>query len=97
MHSADSREIRFALGHHQDRMADFENNIDEILLTVLAGITTIDQALAKATQVGSNVQFDFGGGDTLLILNVIKGELLNDVVIGQVKWGGSCFGRGRVE
>jgi Ca2+-binding RTX toxin-like protein len=79
---ADADEFRFALGYGQDRVADFENNIDEIVLTGLAGVTTATLALTKATQVGANVQFDFGGGDTLLVLNVTKAQLTDDLVIG---------------
>lgn len=71
----------FGRGDDKDRITDFVNNRDAILLDV-NGIDTVREALAKAKQVGGNVVFDFGQGDTLTVVGVTKAMLVDDLIIG---------------
>ena len=57
---------------------DFADNIVTISLTGL-GVRTVTQALARATQLGDDVLFDFGRGDTLRVMDTTIGELRNDL------------------
>ncbi len=72
----------FANNGDKDRILDFRNNFDTIRLDDNLGINTIRQALARADQVGKNVVFDFGQGDTLTILDIRKAALADDLLIG---------------
>ena len=68
----------FARNGDKDVITDFQDNIDTIRLIGL-GVKNVTQALAKAKQVGSDVVFDFGQGDTLRIEDVTKAQLKNDL------------------
>ncbi|WP_151720440.1 calcium-binding protein [Gemmobacter serpentinus] len=67
----------------RDVITDFQDNVDTIHLVGL-GVKTVSQALAKAKQVGSDVVFDFGKGDTLRIEDVTKNQLKNDLAFDMV-------------
>lgn len=72
--------FHFDKGEDKDRITDFQNNIDRIELddfTFAAGKTAFD----FATQVGSDVVFDFGGGDVLTVDDATIAQLLNDVFL----------------
>lgn len=71
----------FARNGDNDVIRDFTNDVDTINLVGL-GVSTVAQALAKATQVGDDVLFDFGRGDTLRVLDTTMAELRNDLVFG---------------
>lgn len=68
----------FRRGGDSDRIADFTNNADTIRLIGL-GVSTVNQALAKADQVGASVVFDFGQGDRLTVVNTTIAELRDDL------------------
>jgi Ca2+-binding RTX toxin-like protein len=63
-----------------DVIKDFQNNIDELEFHNLPGINTTQEVLNFATQQGTDVYFDFGDGITLLVENITKGQLENDIV-----------------
>lgn len=67
----------YAKGNDNDTIADFTNNVDTIKFNKLGDATTI---MGLATQVGSDVVFDFGGGDTLTVLNTNVGVLGDDII-----------------
>lgn len=68
----------FGAGYARDRIADFEDDVDIILLTG-TGISTVGAAMAHARQSGSDVIFDFGGDDVLTVTNTLLGQLSNDL------------------
>lgn len=71
----------FASGGGADRVLDFENNIDTLMLQDFAGIASAADALTYARQSGAHVLFDFGAGDSLLILNVQRADLADDILV----------------
>ncbi|MDX2483141.1 MAG: M10 family metallopeptidase [Pseudodonghicola sp.] len=60
-----------------DTIADFTDDVDTIRFGKLGDA---DAVLAKATQVGDDVVFDFGGGDTLTVLDTIVSVLSDDII-----------------
>ena len=68
-----------------DTIVDFEDNIDTISIdTQTVGLMgmTVDDVLSYANLQAGNAVFDFGGGDTLIVLNVDDLSILaNDLVI----------------
>ncbi|PYE80579.1 Ca2+-binding RTX toxin-like protein [Pseudoroseicyclus aestuarii] len=70
----------FRKGYEADRISDFQNDVDTIVLQGF-GLSGVPSALSHATQSGSNVFFDFGGGDTLLVLNTQISALQNDIAV----------------
>lgn len=71
----------FLKGHDADRVMDFRNNVDTLVFGGFATVDSAADALALARQSGDNVLFNFGSGDTLLVLNITKAALVNDIVI----------------
>lgn len=69
----------FSLGHGADRVLDFKDNVDTLTFHTNLGNSSVSAALAEATQVGRNVVFNFGDGDTLTVLNITKLKLQNDI------------------
>ena len=45
------------------------------------GLADAQDALSHANQVGSDVVFDFGNGDTLTVENVLLGALEDDLIV----------------
>lgn len=64
----------------KDRVTDFTNNVDAFDLSAF-GFGSMSKALAKASQKGSDVVFDFGGGDTLTLEDIAKSALADDILI----------------
>lgn len=58
----------------------FQDNVDRINLTA-HGFSGVNDALALASQVGTDVVFNFGGGHTLTVKNVTLAQLQNDIVV----------------
>ncbi|MEO0761349.1 MAG: calcium-binding protein, partial [Pseudomonadota bacterium] len=73
----------FANGDQQDRIFDFADNVDTIVLNRnfgLDGLSAQQVVNAFASVVGSNTVFDFGGGDILTVGGVTNTQLLvNDI------------------
>ncbi|GJL93439.1 calcium-binding protein [Hyphococcus sp.] len=70
--------FQFAMGEDNDTITDFvaggvEDSIE--LFGFGTDYDTFNEVLDVATQVGSNVVIDFGGGDTITLLGVDKNDL----------------------
>lgn len=74
-------DFQFDKGEGTDIVKDFQNNIDTIQFDNFDTLTDAASALALATEVGDDVLFTLGGGDSLLVENTSKAELLNDIEI----------------
>ena len=64
----------------QDRILDFQDDIDQIRIQKIAGVTNIDEARAHATQVGADVLFDFGNGDRLTVHRTTIDAVVDDLI-----------------
>ena len=74
----------FAAGNSADTITDFvagSGTVDRINLTAFSNLT-LQYVLTHTTQVGSHAVIDFGGGDTLTLLNVNKATLNVDDFVG---------------
>lgn len=67
----------FAKGGGNDTIADFTDDVDAIRI---AGLGEAAAILDLAVQVGEDVLFDFGGGDTLTVLRTTIGALSDDIL-----------------
>ncbi len=65
---------------HEDTITDFEDGVDFIDLTAF-NFTSETDALNASVEVGGDVLFDFGNGDTLLVVGVDKSGLVGDILI----------------
>lgn len=72
--------FNFNLGWDQDQINDFTDNVDTIVFRNF-GLANAQDALSHATQSGNHVVFDFGGGDTLTVLNANLGALTDDILV----------------
>lgn len=70
----------FSRGWGHDEVSDFVDDLDQISFGGF-GFSTAQEALSHATQVGSNVVFNFGAGDTLTVVNTNLAALTDDVLI----------------
>jgi hypothetical protein len=71
----------FATGYDADTVTDFvagANTDDKIDLRAFTNIQSLADLLAISTQQGANTVIDFGGGDTLTLLNVVRESLHED-------------------
>ncbi len=64
-----------------DRIIDFRDNVDTLVFQGFSTARTAAQALSFAKQVGTDVVFDFGLGDSLRVLNAKVHALLDDILI----------------
>lgn len=72
--------FHFDRGDDIDTIRDFQDNLDTIQLDNF-GYRNVRDALTDARQVGSDVVFDFGGGDTLRVEDATLNQLVNDLVL----------------
>ncbi|MEJ2029908.1 MAG: M10 family metallopeptidase C-terminal domain-containing protein [Maritimibacter sp.] len=63
-------------GH--DTIADFQNDIDTLKIVGHGNLSTV---LAAASDVGSDVVFDFGGGTMITVSNMTLADLQDDITI----------------
>ena len=70
----------FSSGSDHDVITDFQNDIDTIQLLNL-GLVDVSDALSRATEVGVDVVFDFGGGNTLTVQNTQISALADDIIL----------------
>ncbi len=61
----------------RDIIKDFADDVDEIRITGLGSKAAV---LAKAADVGGDVVFDFGGGDTLTVLGTTVAAISDDIL-----------------
>ncbi|MGD9864398.1 MAG: M10 family metallopeptidase C-terminal domain-containing protein [Pseudodonghicola sp.] len=67
----------FGVGGDNDRIEDFEDDVDTIRFVGLGDAATV---LSHATQIGADVLFDFGSGDSLTVLNMTVNALSDDMI-----------------
>lgn len=72
--------FEFRKGWQVDRIADFRDDLDTIVLDDFA-VRSVGDAMRFATQSGSDVVFSFGGGDRLIVGNITLAALQDDLVV----------------
>ncbi|MSU91067.1 hypothetical protein GE300_15870 [Rhodobacteraceae bacterium 2CG4] len=70
----------FTGGDDRDRVKDFEDDIDLLLLKGL-GLADAADALSHASERNGNVVFDFGNGDVLKVLDITAAALFDDIIV----------------
>ena len=71
----------YIAGYDNDTISDFQNDMDHLDLRSF-GFATAAQALQNATDNPSGVVFDFGSGDTLMVMGQItKAQLADDLLV----------------
>lgn len=70
----------FQNGYGADRIQDFENDVDTITFSKM-GFASVATAMSYASQSGTDVVFNFGGGDTLTVLNTTLLTLQDDILL----------------
>lgn len=65
----------FLVGDGRDTVRDFQDNMDSLRITTMAGVS-----MANAAQVGADVVFTLGAGDLVTVLNTTLAALANDVI-----------------
>ncbi|HWL58480.1 MAG TPA: calcium-binding protein [Paracoccus sp. (in: a-proteobacteria)] len=70
----------FRKGFDQDRILDFQDDVDRIRLQGFADVTNTTEARAHASQIGGNVLFDFGDGDLITVHNARIAAVLDDLI-----------------
>ena len=70
----------FGNKYQQDRILDFQDDIDQIRILNIADVTNSAEARAHATQVGADVLFDFGNGDQLTVHRATIAAVLDDLI-----------------
>jgi Ca2+-binding RTX toxin-like protein len=74
--------FRFTKGTGTDIVADFQAGTDKLDVRAY-GFTTLAQAKARMVQVGGDVAFDLGGGDSVILIGVSLASLgAVDLVLG---------------
>jgi Ca2+-binding RTX toxin-like protein len=71
----------FRHGYAHDTITDFHGGAgpsDAIALSGFGNVTSFADVLSHATQVGADTVIDFGGGDQLVLQNVLKSGLVAD-------------------
>ena len=71
----------FAPAMAQDEITDFADDTDLIVLQGLAGVNRVAQALSYATQVGSDVVFDFGVSGSIVVRDMVLAALADDILV----------------
>jgi Ca2+-binding RTX toxin-like protein len=69
----------FRNGFKNDTITDFHHNTDTLQLLDF-GVNDASQAQRYAEQIGSDVVFDFGHGDKLIIQNITISALVDDMI-----------------
>ncbi len=71
----------FAQGFGQDQISDFADNVDAIVLDHIAGVASVADAMAHASQIGADAYFDFGAAGGLLVRGVTLAALADDILV----------------
>ncbi|MEM8789166.1 MAG: M10 family metallopeptidase [Pseudomonadota bacterium] len=77
---ADADRFMFRKTWDNDKVMDFEDDIDVLLLKGF-GFGNAAQALDTARQAGDNVIFEFGDNDMLTVRNTSLGALEDDIIV----------------
>ncbi len=71
----------FFSSHGDDLITDFEDNVDSPIF-VGTEASDVQDALSIATQVGSDMVFDFGGGNKVTVSGIRLTALEDDIIVG---------------
>lgn len=71
----------FHSGSGSDTINDFRDNVDTLRFGPALAGSSVEAALADATQVGRNVVFNFGDGDIITVNRTTIAKLMNDIEI----------------
>lgn len=71
--------FRFIKGWGADRVTDFANDVDTLVIDDVIG--TVANALALARNITGGVVFDFDGGDVLTVMGVTKAQVADDIFL----------------
>lgn len=77
---AGADEFRFASGDGKDRVLDFQDDRDVLNLKSW-DFASRKEAMSHASRSGDHVLFDFGDGDTVLVRNMTKSDLMDDLLV----------------
>lgn len=67
----------FARGDGNDRVLDFQNNVDSL---VFQGLGSKSDVLSHARNANGNVIFDFAGGDSVTVENTTLAQVSDDIL-----------------
>ncbi|MFD1808645.1 hypothetical protein ACFSHQ_12585 [Gemmobacter lanyuensis] len=71
-------QLIFRRGGDADTIRGFADDVDTLRLLGL-GVSTVTQAMARAVQLGTQVVFDFGQGDRLVVEDMTLAALRDDL------------------
>jgi Ca2+-binding RTX toxin-like protein len=78
----------FDPGNGADTIYDFTNDVDTMLIDPAFGFANAAAVLAAASQIGTHVRIELGGGDTIVLWNYLAAgsgnmisNLINDIAI----------------
>lgn len=78
---AGADDFYFDRGDGKDRYMDFQNNLDTLQLDNFSYLTSVADALSFAVNQNGDVFFNFGADGTILIKNITKAQLTDDIEI----------------
>jgi Ca2+-binding RTX toxin-like protein len=77
--------FRFLFAADNDRVADFEDDTDQLLIDDAYGFLTAAQVVAATSADGDDAVIDLGGGDSIRLVDFLAtnttADLLNDITI----------------
>ena len=71
----------FVTGFGRDDVTDFADNSDTLILTGIAAVNSVADAITHATQTGADVLFDFGPAGSILIRATTLAALTDDILV----------------
>ncbi|MEM7238117.1 MAG: matrixin family metalloprotease [Pseudomonadota bacterium] len=71
----------YSLGGGADRVADFADDVDTLVLSGL-GFGSVASALAAARETAGDVVFDLASGGSFTVDNITKADLTDDILLG---------------
>lgn len=74
-------QFHYREGFGRDKVTDFEDGLDTLVITGAGPISSALDALALAVDITGGVRFDFGGGDVLTVLGVSKAQIADQILI----------------
>lgn len=72
-------QFQFGVSSGTDRITDFLDNVDELVISAATGLDTVAEVLAASTQVGRNVVITVTPTDIITINNMTLAKLQDDI------------------
>lgn len=69
----------FRKDYDVDRITDFQNGVDTLVLGESAAISSVSKALTFASNITGGVEFDFGNGDVLTVMGITKAAIADQI------------------